>query len=234
MKKIGIMILLFSAAILSAQAPQFQGALHLSLGVPQNEFADQLDAVGFGGGGSFLYRIPNTGVSFGAGLDFFIYGNETRSEPWSMTIPDVTVDVTTTNSILQGFLMMRLQPTAGAVMPYADGLFGFNYLSTSTNVKSEWSDKEIASSTNYDDGALCYGGGAGLLIHVYQSKENIEINKREFGVYIDLGFRYLKGGEASYLKKGDIERTSDAKVIYHPSQSTTDIVTYNLGVSFAF
>ena len=54
------------------------------------------------------------------------------------------------------------------------------------------------------------------------------------GVFIDFGVRYLKGGKAEYLKKGDVERTDDGKVFYHPSESTTDLLNFNLGVSFAF
>jgi hypothetical protein len=224
--------MLFSIS-LSAQNP-FQAGLHFSVGVPQNEFADNLDATGFGGGGHFFYRIPQTGVSFGTGLDFYIYGSETRKEYFSQDIVDVNVDVTRTNGIFQGFLMMRLQPRTAIITPYADGLLGFNYLFTSTSVKSELSNEEIASSTNYDDAALCYGGGAGLLILVHESKKNMETGERNFKVFIDLGFRVLNGGEADYLKKGDIEITENNKVIYHSNHSRTDLFTLNLGVNFEF
>ena len=74
-----------------AQSP-FQAAAHFSLGFPKNQFADS-GCGRFWRGGSFLYRIPYTGLSFGAGIDFLIYGSETRSVPF-ITCSEVNVDVT--------------------------------------------------------------------------------------------------------------------------------------------
>ncbi|MBN2105678.1 hypothetical protein JW835_16690 [bacterium] len=227
-----IFAFLFYSISLIAQSP-FQAGVHFSLGIPQKEFADNLDAVGFGGGGQFFYRLPQTGVSFGLGLDFYVYGSETRKESLKPFAPEIDVDITRTNGIFQGFLMMRLQPRSMRITPYADGIFGFNYLVTSTSVKNESSNEEIASSTNYDDAAMCYGGGAGLLIRVYKN-EITDPEESEFSVSIDLGFRVLNGGEADYLKKGDIEITEEYDVIYHVNHSRTDLITINLGVSFSF
>lgn len=227
-KHLMIGIIFMTALSLTAQTP-FQAGAHFTLGYPQNEFSDNVDAVGFGGGGSFLYNFPGTGLSIGAGLDFYIYGSETREEPWSTTIPDAFVDVSRTNSIIQGLIIMRLQPVQMSVRPYADGLLGFNYLFTSTSVKNQANNEEISSSTNYDDFAFCYGGGAGLLIRVFER----ETNENPFCMDIDLGFRYLNGGEADYLKKGDIE-IEDGKVIYHTNHSRTDLFTVNIGVNFNF
>ncbi|MFC1569647.1 hypothetical protein ACFL4L_05385 [bacterium] len=222
-----LMVLIVSTSVFAQS--QFQAGAHFTIGYPQKEFSDNLDVVGFGGGGSFLFRLPNTPVSIGAGLDFYIYGSETRQEPWSKTIPDVYMDVSRTNSIFQGFLMMRLQPSTTPVTPYADGLLGFNYLVTSTSVKDQSTDEEIASSTNFDDAAFCYGGGAGLLIRVFEG----ETDESDYAIDIDLGFRYLNGGEAEYLKKGDIE-IENGKVFYYPNESRTDLVTVIIGVNFHF
>jgi hypothetical protein len=234
---IGVITILCLTTACLAQYP-FQASAHFSIATPQNEFADNLDATGFGGGGAFFYHLAESAISFGAGIDFYVYGSETRKERFSQTVWDVTVDVTRTNSILQGFLILRLQPEAAKITPYADGLLGFNYLFTRTSVKSEgWDDDdhEIASSTNYDDGALAYGAGAGLLISVYTHEAGMDPEDRDVNLAIDLGFRYLKGGEASYLKKGDIEyNDTTGKVIYHPHQSLTDLITINIGVNVMF
>ena len=45
----------------------------------------------------------------GADLAFMIYGSETRQEPFSLTIPDVTVEVETSNNIVLLHALARLQ-----------------------------------------------------------------------------------------------------------------------------
>jgi hypothetical protein len=112
-----------------------------------------------------------------------------------------------------------------------EGLFGFNYLWTETSVKDWEGDDDAISSKNYDDAALSYGGGAGVMVRVYQGQK--ENNSGMYAINVDLGVRYLFGDEAKYLKKGDIHR-ENSTVTYHPSQSTTDLLTVQLGVTFNF
>ncbi|HAC15417.1 MAG TPA: hypothetical protein DCE78_05660 [Bacteroidetes bacterium] len=83
----------------------------------------------------------------------------------------------------------------------------------------------IASDTNYDDSSLSYGVGAGVQFKV--SNFNTEGARGEF--YMSLSGRYLRGGEASYLKKGSIEITENSQVIYNPMQSKTDMFLVSLG-----
>ena len=226
-------ILLVFFSLSWAQSP-FQAGLNFSMGFPQTEFSENVDNVGFGLSGHFGYQIPRSPVSIGATVGFLIYGRESRKEPLSTTIPDIIVDVVTTNNILTGHLLMRVQPLASdaAIKPYLEGLFGFHYLWTQTKIE-DWDDgdDDDISSKNYDDAALSYGGGAGLMIQVYKGKK--ENSNGFYSVNIDVGVRYLFGGEAAYLKEGDIIR-EEGKVIYSPSQSTTDLVTTMVGVSFNF
>jgi len=221
-----------------SQTP-FQAGLNFLVGVPQGEFADNVSDPGFGFSGHFGYTIPRSVFAIGANLGFLVYGSETRKEPFSETIPDVTVDVSRTNSIFQGHLMFRIQPVNGFLAPYIDGLFGFNYLFTETSVKNEDSFNgydEIASSTNYDDIAFSYGGGGGMMLRVYSGMhENDETGEEKpFQVFIDLGMRYLLGGEAEYLTKGSITITEDSRVLYSPSKSKTDLLNFHIGASVAF
>ena len=213
-----------------------QAGANFTMGFPQNEFRKNVDNITFGGSGHFLCRIPNTAFSIGGGLGFLVYGQETREEAFSQTIQDVHVDVTTTNSILMGHLLFRIQPIQGPVRPYIDGLYGFSYLSTETSIKDQddWDDEdEIASTTNYDDFASRYGFGGGLMISVYRvPEEKYELENLE-SVSIDLGVQYMRGGEAEYLKEGSIE-IEGSDVIYEISKSTTDLITVHIGVSFYF
>jgi hypothetical protein len=229
-----VVIIIFSVILAHAQVSMQAGA-NFTLGFPQNEFRKNVDNVTFGGSGYFFCRIPNTAFSVGGGLGFLVYGQDTREEAFSETIP-VNLDVTTTNSIFMGHLLLRIQPVQGPVCPYIDGLFGFSYLSTQTSIKDQddWNDEdEIASSTNYDDFASRYGFGGGLMIRVYRVPEEKSEFENLESVCIDLGIQYMRGGEAEYLKEGSIE-IEDSDVIYKISKSTTDLITVHIGVSFNF
>jgi hypothetical protein len=227
-----LLMLLLPSLVANAQSP-FQGGINFLMGFPQSDFSENVEHAGFGLSGHFAYQIPQTPVALGVALGFLIYGQESRKEPLSPTIPDIMVRIETTNNILTGHLLLRVQPMAGdaRVKPYLEGLFGFNYLWTATSLKdSDWDDNNI-SSKNYDDVAMSYGGGGGLMIRVYQGKK-----ARSNGFYsinINVGTRYLFGGEASYLKEGDIKR-ENGTVIYSPSQSTTDLLTTSIGVTVTF
>ena len=233
---INCLLFLFISAN-STKAQEFDGGINFMLGFPQGGFSQNVDNTGFGIGGYFGVLIPNSPVMFGGDLGFLIYGNESRKEPFSTTIPDVTVDVETSNNIVLGHLFLRLQAPAGPIRPYMDGLFGFNYLFTQTRIENEQGiNEEVASSTNIDDIALSYGIGGGLQIRVYDGtkKMNQSPGKRDIaGVFIDLRIRYMKGGEAEYLKEGSIRR-ENGKVAYDVEQSKTDLLTFQIGAVLTF
>lgn len=232
--EIGIFIVFILFSTVQAQ-PLFHFGGNLTLGFPQGEFGDNVENIGIGGTGVFAFNFPQSPLAIGASIGFMIYGSETREEPWSMTIPDVYVDVTTTNNILNGHLFIRIQPPQGAFLPYLDGLLGFNYLWTETSVKDqdEPGEDDIASTRHLHDIAFSYGVGGGVMFRVWQAVEQ-EPGSRALGsIYVDLGVRYLKGGEAEYLKEGSII-VEDGSVYYDISKSTTDILTIHIGVTFAF
>jgi hypothetical protein len=52
-------------------------------------------------------------------------------------------------------------------------------------------------------------------------------------VLIDVGVRYMAGGEARYLKKGSIRR-EEGRVRYRVSESKTDLVTIRIGAAVEF
>jgi hypothetical protein len=156
---------------------------------------------------------------------YLIYGNKTRNVPWSTTIPDVFLDVTTTNNIAQFHLFLRLEPPSGPIRPYVDGLVGFNYFWTETSVKSEQENQaQIAWS-------FSYGGGAGLKIKVY---EKVKDDGKLVELLIDLRVRYLLGGKAEYLKDNTPMRIENGRAIYDTDKSTTDLLSGQVGVSVVF
>ena len=160
-------VVLMTAPSATAQI-NAEGSLKLTVGLPQGEFADQLDANGFGGNLAAAVGFPGSPLLIGADLGFMIYGHERRNEPFTTTIPDVTVDVVTDNSLALGHLFLRLKANLPGIQPYADALFGFKYFFTETRIESEQFDQnEITRSTNFDDTALSYGFGGGVKISLF-------------------------------------------------------------------
>jgi hypothetical protein len=226
-------IIAFVAFVLPAAALAdggMQGAFWLLGALPRGEFKDNVENNGFGLGGSFGIRVPESPVYLGAEIDFAIYGQAGYTVPFA-GLP-VRVKVQTDNSILQGLLMLRLQPPTGPVRPYADGLFGFNYLFTTTTIKDRQDEGDIASDTNQDDTALAYGGGGGVMFRVWQ-RDPVPGKLGVRAILLDLRARYLVGGEAKYLKEGTIQ-VVDNRLVFDLRQSKTDLVTVGAGVTIEF
>ncbi len=237
MKK-SILILLFLFA-LSAFFPfgsvgkcfAQEAGLNFTLGFPMGEFKDNVKRTGFGISGEFLLLTPTVQnpFSIGINLGYLNYGSESRTEPFSLTIPDVVVDVNRTNNIVNFHILFKLAFPSGIIRPYAEGLFGGSYLFTETSIKSRGVD-EVASSTNFDDFAWSYGAGGGFLIQVFSS-DNPE--DKVGSVFIDLKARYLYGSEAEYLKQGSVS-IDNGKVVYNTSKSKTDLLTAHIGAVVYF
>ena len=228
-------LLLPALALLLATAAAAQPTLQLAgaVAVPQGEFGDALSG-GVGGGLSvtFLYQIPRTPVAFGVEGTGLLYGYESRRVPFSLTIPDVTVDVQTTNNLGQALGVLRLQVPSGPVRPYVDGVAGVNALWTQTSIdsRSRYDGEPIASSTNYNDAAFAYGGGAGMQVRLHSGYGG---RGRPTEVLLDANVRYIRGGGATYLGRGDIERDRGRVTVY-PRRSRTDLLVPRLGATIVF
>ena len=204
-----------------------EGSLKFTVGLPRAEFGDQLDATGFGGNLSAAIGFPGSPLLIGMDAGYMLYGHERRNESFSTTIPDVTVDVVTDNSLASGHIFLRLRPNLPGIQPYADALFGFKYFFTETRIESEQFDQnEIARSTNFDDTAMSYGFGGGVKIKVYSPPG-------KGGVFLDLGAKYLMGSEAEYLKEGSIRR-ENGQVTFDVNNSRTDMLLIQFGVGMSF
>ena len=199
---------------------------YFTIALPQGEFDEKVEKNGYGFIGQALFSVSGTPVSIGGSFGGVIYGRETRREPFSLTIPDVTVEVETNNYILLGHLVLRLQPPAGPFRPYAEGVIGFHYLFTQTTIESR--EEDIASDTNFDDGVFSYGGGGGIMFGVYEGG-----TARPVSVYVDVGARYLKGGKARYLQEGSIRR-EEGRVLYEIDESETDLLAIHIGATVQF
>lgn len=223
-----ILLVLFFILIVGFTNAQ-QASINFSLALPQGEFGKQVDNLGYGLSGEFMFLSPKPVSPFGIGLNlgYYVYGMESRREPWSHTIPDVYLNIDRTNNLLNFHIVFELGMPTGIIRPYIQGLFGGNYLYTETSVKGDYDNNNIASNTNFDDWAWSYGAGGGIAI-LLSGDPVTEIG----AIYLDLKGRYLFGSKADYLKEGSIQ-IINSKVIYNPSQSKTDILTLHLGVRIA-
>lgn len=223
MKKILLSVTFLLCLTLYINAQTVGGSI--MIGSPQGEFRTNVDRLGYGLQLHGTLWSPSKERPFTVGLDlgYMIYGEITERRPWSSTIPDVTVEVSRTNSLANLHLLLQISPFTGTVRPYIDGLVGGAYLFTTTDVKSERTNENIAETTNYDDFNWSYGGGAGLLLQISKDLGDVKT------LYLDLKARYLYGTEAQYLTENDVT-IQNGKVFYNPRRSKTDILTFHIGV----
>lgn len=214
-----------------AVAQDFQGGIDFLIGLPQGDFKQNVDKAGYGVAANIGWAPERSPVMIGLELGFMVYGSETRREPFSTTIPNVFVDVNTSNNFFLGHLIVRAQPNSGTVRPYLQGMVGMNYLFTRTKIENS-SDpgEEIASSEDLSDNAFSYGGGGGIMFMVWRQDEEGDGLQE---VLIDVGARYVLGNEAQYLKEGSI-RYSGGRVLYDVNESRTDLLELQVGVALRF
>ncbi len=230
MHRFAAVLLLLCTAGSVGFSQAFQAGLDFMVGSPQREFRKNVDNVGFGIAGNIGFAPEGTPVMLGLEFGFMNYGSTDRREPFSTTIPDVFVNVSTTNNFILGHAILRLQPNTGSLRPYLQGMVGFNYLFTETKIENiNVPGQEVASSNNLSDGAFSYGAGAGVLIWVYSPAEGDGLSD----IFVDLGARYVFGGEAEYLKEGSI-RSANGRVEYDILKSKTDLLVFHIGASVRF
>lgn len=204
---------------------RWQGGFGLALGVPIGDFSENVD-IAAGVAGQFDYGLGDTPFSLGAEGTVVFYGSESRRVPL-VGFPDLSVRVETSNQmgLLHG--RFRTQKREGRVRPYVDALVGFNYLSTTTRVDADEvcdgnDDCDDDSRTDLDDLVFSVGGGAGVTFGFGSAPHTTRL---------DIGVRYLYGGEADYLTEHGTVWGSDP-VVYVPHRSRTDMVMIYIGVAF--
>lgn len=241
MKNVYLLILLVSTVTSvfhqSATAQELDAGINFQVVIPQNEFDESINTIGGGLNIYGLYRFPQS--PFGLGLDFNFnnFGQDTRDEPLSSTIPDLKVRVENEYNLVQGFMIAKVQPQDGVLRPYAEGLAGFNYFYTQTNIENRGNqgDEPIATDTNFEDWAFAWGGGGGVMIRVFDRRgsANLTAENPIAAGYINLGARYLNGSEAEYLREGSIV-IENGNVSYDTLQSRTDMLIIQLGFVLRF
>ena len=192
---------------------------------PKGEFATQIDTQGFGGNVGGLFRLDREGIfSIRGDIGGMQYGSETLHVPYLPITGRVSLDVQTTNALYWGSIGPQITVPVGRFQPYMNAALGVMDFTTQTSVRGSDSRYDYASSTNKDDAtsAWIFGGG----VYVPLGAQNMW--------KLHAGARYFYGGEASYLKEGDIRDNPNGSVTLFPRRSKTDQVTWQLGVSYTF
>ncbi|MHB9039443.1 MAG: hypothetical protein ACYC4T_02200 [Melioribacteraceae bacterium] len=222
MKKLFGLILFF--LFVSINSAQTVGASFM-IASPQGEFKNNVDNLGFGVQVEGTLWAPSTQRPFSIGLSagYLVYGlvSERRALPG---FPGIYLNLTRTNSIANLHALFKITPFMGSIRPYIEGIFGGNYLFTTSEVKNENGDQQIASSTNFDDFTWSYGGGAGLLFKLSENLENVST------LFLDLKVRYMYGTEAEYLTENSVFVNNLGDTIFNPQKSKTDLITFHVGV----
>ena len=192
---------------------------------PKGEFATELGTNGFGANVGALFRLDNEGVlSIRGDIGGMQYGSETLHAPYYPITGRVSLDVETTNSMFWGSIGPQVTVPVGPIQPYMNAAIGFSELITSTSVRGSDSEYEYASTNNADDAtsAWIFGGGVYVPFGTQKSWK------------LHVGGRYFYGGRATYLTEGDIQDNPDGSVTLFPRFSKTDMVTWQVGVSYTF
>lgn len=251
MRRITLTIILASSIIYTYAQ---QAGLGFVVGVPQNDFRLATEAEGYGLNLTVMGKLGTQVVTFGGNINYMIYGLSTQNETLEAEITaggsvidswSIPLRMTNTNGIFGMHGIMRITAPTKVVRPYIEGLFGFRYIHTTTKIEDVdyfWTDPDesnvLIRRTNLDDWILSYGGGGGLQ---FQLKESM---------YLDFRAYYLLGSEAEFYDASDTEQweiefnsdpstydrntldQDDLTIAPNPKRSTTDMIMFQLGITF--
>ena len=202
---------------------RFQLSPKFLTGVPIGRFGNKIGTTP-GGAVDFTARVAQTPVSVGAAFDYLRYGTETRRLALFPAVPEVISDVDTTNNLFRAHALVRFQPSTGRMRPYAEGLLGFSYVYTHTSVDLG-DEGDQAGTTPLGDFAPSGGAGGGVTIGL--------ASVQDARVALDIGLRYLTGGEVDYLTRGELQRNENG-VTFEPTRSPATLFALQIGIAVDF
>ena len=237
MWSIAVSVLVLSASVAGASALSAQSSFFkdrqrpsrftlggdLVMSQPRGEFANNIGR-GYGAEFTGLFHVDKRGfLSIRGDLGMVQYGRESKEIPFYPITGRVRLDLETTNQIGWGAIGTQLMIPEGPLRPYANASIAYTDFSTTSPLRGTDDSYESLSSQNQHDGSRAYIFGGGVLI---------PFGNRITSGALNLGGRYYSGGEATYLREGDITDNPDGTVTLSPRRSRTDLVLWQVGVSF--
>lgn len=225
---LSVMLAMFPVFLI-AQHP-FNIELSFAYGEPKGGFEQTLDRDAYGFDVAFTYQLAASPIHFGMGMTYQNYGWRERSEYFSPNIQEVLVRVRTTNNIFIPHLIARIEPDLGFMSPFVEGTLGVNYLYTESRIVDDWDDQDIASTVNHDYLTTNTGVGGGVKFRLYDGTDS---DGDPFKLSLIIKSRFMLGGEADYLREGDLQRNRRG-LVYNLNRSRTDLRTFNVGFVLSF
>lgn len=202
---------------------RFQLGLDGVVAQPKGEFANNVDN-GYGINATGMFRLDPKGfISLRGDIGGVQYGREELNIPFSVFTGRIALDLETTNNIAWVGIGTHLQIPDGWFRPYANASLAYTHFSTTSSLTGSDDDYQYASTTNQQDGSRAWIFGGGVVI---------PFGSRYALGGLNLGARYYYGGVATYLNEGDIIDNPDQSVTLNRRTSKTDLVLWQLGVSF--
>lgn len=206
---------------------QFNASLYL--GIPSDDFSENLEGIGIGGGGSILFRLRSQPIFFGAEVGIMGYDKLLQQATFNIGGFLKDYELETNSNILTAHALFRIKPDfSSPIVPYVDGLIGIKSLFTRTKLRDldlPEDDDIVENRREQGDIALSYGGALGLQLHLFRNND----------IVIDLKCAYLPGGNASYLvQKENLDGlTFDSPIdAYDEKASPTNLIIPQIGILF--
>lgn len=187
---------------------------------PKGEFASNVGR-GYGLDLTGLLKLDYRGfVSVRADAGRVQYGRERKDASFLGITGRIALNLETTNSIAWGGVGPQIMIPEGPFRPYANAAIAYTSFSTTSTLSDPSGQFQPISNENGHDGSHAWIFGSGFQV--------------PFGTggAFNFGGRYYYGGRATYLNKGDITDNPDGTITLHPHRSKTDLVLWQLGVSF--
>jgi hypothetical protein len=196
--------------------------LAFNVSQPRGAF-DETTNLGWGLSGNALFRLDEDAIlNFRADLAFQNYGNVRQRVPLSSTVGNlIQVDLNTSNNIATFLVGPQLLGPTGVFTPYASALGGFSAFWTTSSVEGTNNQQPFASTNNSSDFAWTYGGAAGAYIKVSGGQRPVRL---------DLGVRYLRHDDVTYLTADEVRASVNENRVPRPIRSRVDFYTYYVGV----
>jgi len=219
-------LICFATLPLTAQNDRVEWGLDFLGAFPKGDLDDNIDDDGLGFALYGGYRPAHSPFVIGLDLAFINYGSTSYKGPFRDCCRDLE-EVETNNNIAMGHLFFKVQPEVGAIRPYFEGLVGVKSFFTTTTFRE---DDAFDSDTDreFDDTSVSYGGGLGLALILRDGKLRSGPT-----VALNLGARYLFGGETDYVVEESVE-IDGTLVDFDVTASDTDMLVARVGFSVRF